>query len=35
MSEVTRTVVVRSVPLPRRLFRVFVELEGVYKSMVG
>jgi hypothetical protein len=34
MSEVTRTVV-GSVPLPRRLFRVFVELEGVYKSMVG
>jgi IS605 OrfB family transposase len=35
MSEVTRTVVVGSVRLPRWLFRVFVELEGMYRDMVG
>ena len=34
MSEVTRTVVVKSAPLPRKLFRVFVELEGMYRNMV-
>jgi IS605 OrfB family transposase len=34
MSEVTRTVVVKSIPLPRKLFRVFVELEGMYRNMV-
>jgi len=34
LSEVTRTVVVKSTPLPRRLFRVFVELEGMYRNMV-
>ena len=34
MSEVTRTVVVKSAPLPRRVFRVFAELEGMYRSMV-
>jgi IS605 OrfB family transposase len=33
-SEVTRTVVVRSVPLPRRAFRPFVELEGMYRNVV-
>jgi IS605 OrfB family transposase len=33
-SEVTRTVVVRSVPLPRRTFRAFVELEGMYRNVV-
>jgi len=33
-SEVTRTVVVRSEPLPRRTFRIFVELEGMYRNMV-
>ncbi|NAZ38740.1 MAG: IS200/IS605 family element transposase accessory protein TnpB [Acidilobus sp.] len=33
-SEVTRTVVVRSVPLPRRTFRAFVELEGMYRNIV-
>ncbi len=33
-SEVTRTVVVRSAPLPRRAFKVFVELEGMYRNMV-
>jgi IS605 OrfB family transposase len=32
--EVTRTVVVRSTPLPRKVFRVFVELEGMYRNMV-
>ena len=35
MSEVTRTVVIGSVRLPRWLFRVFAELEGIYKDMVG
>ena len=34
MSEVTRTVIVKSIPLPRKLFRVFVELEGMYRNMV-
>lgn len=34
MSEVVRTVVVESAPLPRRVFRVFVELEGMYRNMV-
>ena len=34
MSELTRTVVVKSTPLPRKLFRVFVELEGMYRNMV-
>jgi IS605 OrfB family transposase len=34
MSEVTRTVVVKSVSLPRKVFRVFVELEGMYRNMV-
>jgi IS605 OrfB family transposase len=34
VSEVTRTVVVRSAPLPRRAFKVFVELEGMYRNMV-
>ncbi|MCG2873653.1 MAG: hypothetical protein L7G94_06790, partial [Acidilobus sp.] len=33
-SEVTRTVVVRSTPLPRRAFRIFAELEGMYRNMV-
>jgi len=33
-SEVTRTVVVRSERLPRRTFRTFVELEGMYRNMV-
>ena len=30
----TRTVVVRSARLPRRAFRAFVELEGMYRNMV-
>jgi len=34
VSEVTRTVIVRSAPLPRRAFRAFVELEGMYRNMV-
>jgi len=32
--EAVRTVVVRSVPLPRRAFRIFVELEGMYRNIV-
>ncbi|MFP3321268.1 MAG: transposase [Acidilobus sp.] len=34
MSEVTRNVVVRSERLPRRTFRTFVELEGMYRNLV-
>jgi transposase len=34
VSEVVRTVVVKSTPLPRKLFRIFVELEGMYRNMV-
>ncbi|MEZ0345712.1 MAG: transposase [Infirmifilum sp.] len=34
MVRVTRTVVVESVRLPRKVFRVFVELEGMYRNMV-
>ncbi len=34
VNEVTRTVVVRSEQLPRRTFRIFVELEGMYRNMV-
>lgn len=34
MSKVARTVVVKSVPLPRRVFRVFVELEGICRNIV-
>ena len=30
----TRTVVVRSARLPRKTFRIFVELEGMYRNMV-
>jgi len=33
-SEGTRTVVVRSGRLPRRTFRIFVELEGMYRNIV-
>jgi len=32
--EVTRTVVVESAQLPRKVFRIFVELEGMYRNMV-
>ena len=34
MAKVTRTVVVKSVELPRKVFRAFVELEGMYRNMV-
>ena len=34
MARVTRTVIVRSVKLPRKVFRLFVELEGMYRNMV-
>jgi len=34
MTRVTRTVIVKSVKLSRRAFRVFVELEGMYRNMV-
>jgi len=32
--RVARTVIVRSIPLPRKVFRVFIELEGMYRNMV-
>jgi len=34
VSEVARTVVVKSVQLPRRVFKVFAELESMYRNMV-
>ncbi|MCD6357882.1 MAG: hypothetical protein J7L75_04825 [Thermoproteales archaeon] len=34
MARVARTIIVRSARLPRRMFRVFVELEGMYRNMV-
>ena len=34
MAGVTRTVIVRTVKLPRKVFKVFVELEGTYCNMV-
>jgi len=34
VSEIARTVVVKSVQLPRRVFKVFAELEGMYRNMV-
>jgi len=34
MTRVARTVIVRSAKLPRRLFRVLVELGGMYRNMV-
>jgi len=34
VNEVTRTVTVRSERLPRRAFRIFVELEGMYRNVV-
>jgi len=33
-GEVARTVVVKSAPLPRRAFKTFTELEGMYRNMV-
>ena len=34
MVRVVRTVIVRSIKLPKKMFRVFVELEGMYRNMV-
>jgi len=34
VAEAVRTVVVRSEQLPRRTFRIFVELEGMYRNVV-
>ncbi len=34
MARVARTVIVKSSKLPRKVFRVFVELEGIYRNMV-
>jgi len=34
MSRVTRTTILRSAPLPRKVFKVFVELESMYRNMV-
>ena len=34
MARVTRAVIVKSVKLPRRVFRVSVELEGMYRNIV-
>ena len=34
MTKVTRTVIVNSVKLSRKIFRIFVELEGMYHNMV-
>jgi len=31
---VARTVVLKSSPLPRKVFRIFIELEGMYRNMV-
>ncbi len=34
MFRVTRTVIVRSTRLPRRVFKIFIEVEGMYRNMV-
>jgi len=34
MARVARTVIVRGVKLPRKLFRAFIELENIYRDMV-
>jgi IS605 OrfB family transposase len=34
VARVARTIVVETPPIPRRLFRVFAELEGMYRNMV-
>jgi len=34
VARVTRTVIVKSIRLPRKVFRVFVELEGMYRNLV-
>lgn len=35
MARVTRTVMVGSISLPRKVFRLLVELEGMYRNVVG
>ena len=34
MARITRTVIVKSTKLPRKVFSVFIELEGMYRNMV-
>ena len=34
MTRVARTVIVRTTSLPRKVFRVFVELKGMYRNMI-
>jgi len=34
MNRIVRTVIVKSVKLPRKAFRVFIELEDIYRNMV-
>jgi len=34
MNRATRTVIVKSTRLPRKVFSVFIELEGMYRNMV-
>ncbi len=34
ITRVARTIIVRSIKLPRKMFRVFVELENMYRNMV-
>ena len=34
MVEVTRTVIIKSALLSRSMFRVFAELEGMYRNMI-
>ena len=34
MNEAVRTVVLKSSPLPRKVFRTLIELEGMYRNMV-
>ncbi len=35
MSELTRTVIVKSTPLSKRVFRVFGEHEAMYRNIIG
>ncbi|MCE4625908.1 MAG: hypothetical protein F7C35_08640 [Desulfurococcales archaeon] len=34
MARAARTVIVSSTRLPRKVFRIFVELEGMYRNMI-
>ncbi len=34
MARVVRTIIIRSAKLPRKVFRAFIELEGMYRNMV-